>query len=165
MNTEEHIKAVWKWLDENVQVFETPQSVTVSNFQIKTSRFSGSFDVHLDDVKLSERFSFGLGAHGKPDLFFPMFHSPLGAPASYVAIELTPQTTSAIKELLADVLPKMKALGLNRETGELIFHTTHTDFDRVIDKVGYEPHIGRVTASDFSKTRSLGHTLGGGTVA
>ena len=150
MERDEHIQAVNKWLDDNVLVCETPTAVDISDFQLRPDSFSGSFQVALDGVKLSDRFSFGLGGNGKPDLFFPMFHSPLGAPASYAAVELTSETALAIKRLLESALPKMKALGYNRATGEMVFRTTHSDSARIVDKAAYEECMKQISQKEFS---------------
>ena len=147
---QDHIKQVQQWLDKNVKVFATPDSVTLSAFRVESGRYSGSFDVCLDGVRVPERFRFGLGSNGKPEVYFPMFHSPLGAPASYAAVELTGETGKAIKDVLTSTLPKMKPLGLNPETGELVLHTTHSESDRILDMAHYTGTMERISHKDFS---------------
>ena len=155
LDTREHVKKVQEWLEENVESFPTPGTVTLSAFQIDADRYSGSFFVSLDGNKIPDRFRFGLGSNGKPELFFPMFHSPLGAPASYAAVELTYKTETAIKNLLTEILPKMKPLGLNRGTGEMVLATTHSDSDRIVNKEEYDLIMARISKSDFSASCSI----------
>ena len=112
-----HIEEVRAWLDENVQVFTEPQSVTLSDFVVDWNEFIGDFRVFLDSVELPAKLRFGLNASGKTDFYLPMFHSPLGAPASYAAIELTPKTLEAIKQGLHKTIPHVLGSGINKETG------------------------------------------------
>lgn len=149
MNTQEHIRKVQDWLDENVRVYETPETVTVCEFVRKLGAYSGSFHLRLDDVALAESFSFGLGNDGRPELFFPVFHSPLGAPASYSAVRLTQETVASTENLLGAILPKMKPLGLNRETDEMVFATTHSELDRVVVMSEYKAAMARIFDPDF----------------
>jgi len=150
MSRDDHLQAVQKWLRDNVLAYETPTAVEVSDFQLGANGFSGSFQVTLDGKKLPVPFSFGLGDNGKPALHFPMFCSPLGAPASYEAVELTDETTLAIERLLRFILPKMKPLGYDRETGELIVLTTHSTLDRIVNRAEYDECMRRVSGKEFS---------------
>ena len=79
-----HIEKVRQWLREHVQVFSDLHSVTLSDFTVNWDEFS----VTLDDTAISDKFSFFLEASGKTTFYPPMFHSPLGAPASYAAVEV-----------------------------------------------------------------------------
>ena len=47
-----HLKRVKEWLDENVQVFPEPKSVTLFDFTViwKKNDIRGSFKVSLDGV-------------------------------------------------------------------------------------------------------------------
>ena len=112
-----HIEEVRAWLDENVQVFTEPQSVTLSDFVVDWNEFSGDFRVSLDSSELPDKLHFGLNASGKTDFYLPMFHSPLGAPASYAAIELTPKTLEAIRQGLHSTIPHVMGVGTTSETG------------------------------------------------
>lgn len=150
MNSKKHIQAVQSWLDENVVVYATPKAIEISGFQLGPNTYRGSFQVALDGVNIPEQFSFGLGSNGKPELYIPMFHSPLGAPASYARVELGDETVLAIKNLLASVLPEMKSLGFNRNTGEMIFRTTHSDSDRIVNQAAYEECMGHISRHEFS---------------
>jgi hypothetical protein len=54
----------------------------------------------------------------------PLFHSPLGAPASYAAIELTTNTQSAVTAAVRSLLPRLMPLGINPKTKEWITTST-----------------------------------------
>jgi hypothetical protein len=70
----------------------------------------------------------------------PMFHSPLGAPASYAAIDLDERTNKAILRALEQVFPRVRAFGW------------HKDLDLIID--GFSPFEERVIDQlDFEKMR------------
>jgi hypothetical protein len=119
-----HIKEVRQWLEENVQVFPEPEKVTLSEFSVNWEEFSGEFRVAFDSVVLSEKLRFGLELSGKTRFYLPMFHSPLGAPASYGAIDISEKTHAAILKGLHQTIPKIKGAGIDRDTGrEIAFYT------------------------------------------
>ena len=94
------------------------------DFDIDWEKFSGDFQVSFDNLLLKERINFGLEASGKTKFYYPMFHSPLGAPASYGAIEMSHKTEEAIIKGLHETLPRLMGAGRNRETGhEITYHT------------------------------------------
>jgi len=125
---EKHLEEVSAWLEENIKVYLEPNTVTLSSFQVDWSNFSGEFKVAFDNVVLPEDFRFGLEASGKTMFYMPMFHSPLGAPASYAAIEITENTKTAIMSGLRKTFPRLKGAGLDKETGrEITFHTHPAD--------------------------------------
>lgn len=49
-----------------------------------------------------------------------MFHSPLGAPASYTAVEITSATQQAILKCLYETFPRLKHVGIDKKTGERV---------------------------------------------
>ena len=51
----DQIKEVEGWLSENVRVFDEPNTVTLSQFDIDWHRFSGSFCLSLDETVIEER--------------------------------------------------------------------------------------------------------------
>ena len=107
---------VSKFLTEHVAVYSTPIEISISQIKVAWSEpgISGTFALALDGVELKELLRFSIGLNGKPDIFLPMFHSPCGVPCSYPAVELTKQTSKAVRELLASFFPKIKPCnGLN----------------------------------------------------
>lgn len=158
MSTEEEPHRIEAWLEANVRTYPTPESVTLSGFDVDIEEYQGSFDVTLDENTIPDRFSFGLAANGMPELFLPIVSSPLGVPASYATVELTDETLAAIKQLLASTLPRMRPFGLNRETGELVLFTTHGPLHRILDEDEYRSRMAHVRRSGFSITTQLRET-------
>jgi len=115
-----HIEKVRQWLREHVQVFSDSHSVTLSEFDVDWNEFRGEFCVSLDDTTISDKFSFFLEGSGKTTFHPPMFHSPLGAPASYAAVDISPETNKAIMQGLHETIPKLRGAGINKETGQEI---------------------------------------------
>ena len=87
MDRSEHVKKVHEWVETNKQRFPTPKSMVIDEIEFEWKHFSGSFLLKLDDTKIEERFSFSLGIEGKYGYCVPIFGSPLGAPASFAAVE------------------------------------------------------------------------------
>lgn len=147
-DSKEHIQQVRQWLEENVQLYFTPKKVTLHSFEVDWDELSGSFRVLLDDNDLPHRFSFEIDTSGKAEFFLPMFHSPLGAPASYGAINLSESTSKAILEGLREAIPKVRGCGRNRETGLEITNCTPIN-DRVIDHEEFDLAKKRVESPNY----------------
>lgn len=157
MSTEERIEQVSRWLSENTKSFATPTEIVLSDCEIDKVRYSGTFSVSLDSVTIKRRFAFGLDHNGKPRVYTPTFHSPLGAPASYPAVVLTEETLSKISELLSSILPIMKAIGLDKETGEWVLNTTHDVPERIIDREVYEQKMAVASERGFKAAFKFTH--------
>ena len=61
----------------------------------------------------------------------------------------------AIDRALRSVLPRLKALGLDPETGEEITRMTHDVLDRVVDYDVYRDAVRRLTTSGFHVTENV----------
>lgn len=129
---EDHIKAVAAWLDENVETPSTPRVLTIHDIQInRLDEPRGSFTARLDGTEFPG-CTFMTQQNGHFGFCPPMYCSPLGAPASYAAVEFTADTIQAMLNALHSVVPPVKSLGIDREDGGLI--TMHTPFeDRIRD--------------------------------
>nr|PZN78376.1 MAG: hypothetical protein DIU57_15895 [Pseudomonadota bacterium] len=135
-----------QWLGKNVLVYPTPLIVTLRHFNVDWTTFSGSFEIVLDDVVVQERVDFSLGITGKPDIQLPMFHSPMFVPASFVAIEFSNATYLAVQRALELALPKMKPLGRDPITGEVIDSNTSL-MERAIDASVFRAMLARIDGS------------------
>ena len=111
------LKELKLWLAENVIDIPAPQEVTLFDFEINWSKWSGDFKVRFDEFECQDTFGLAMEMTGFPKFYFPMFTSPLGVPASYRAIEITSKTHKAISEALRLTFPRLKPLGRNRVTG------------------------------------------------
>jgi len=124
----DHEREVKAWLEENVKVLEEPAVVTLSNFDVNWHQFNGSFNLALDDTAIERRVSFSVEASGKAVFSLPMFHSPLGAPASYSAYEITKKTHQAVNKVLELTIPKLAGTGRHPETKkEITFNSPVKD--------------------------------------
>ena len=86
------LKELKLWLAENVIDIPAPQEVTLFDFEINWSKWSGDFKVRFDEFECQDTFGLAMEMTGFPKFYFPMFTSPLGVPASYRAIEITYQS-------------------------------------------------------------------------
>lgn len=118
---EEHLRQVEEWLDANVTVFRDVATVRMHSFAIDWEELKGAFSVSIDGIDYDEPLRFScLTVTGKPEIYLPMFHSPLGAPASYAAVELPKEVHERLVLTLQELLPSVKPLGLDKETGEIL---------------------------------------------
>lgn len=131
--SDEHLEEVSQWLGENVASYPTPRAVTLSDFEIDWKQMSGRFYVSLDGQRIEDPFRLSLGQNGWVQFHPPMFTSPLGAPASYRAIELTDDTYAAITSALRSIFPRMKPMGMDAATGALISQRTPIG-ERIVDR-------------------------------
>lgn len=150
--SQESIRA---WLDINVQAFATPEQLTLFNFVVDWQKISGTFQIKLDAFALAESFSFAIDQSGKANFYLPMFHSPLGVPASYASVKFTDETSCAILKGLRSVLPKVRGLGMDLSTGLEITYSTPIQ-DRIIDKDVFDAAKLNLLRSDFNVTIKLG---------
>jgi len=111
------LKELQVWLAENATEIPEPQEVTLFDFEMNWSKWSGKFKVRFDEFECQDTFGLEMEMTGFPKFYFPMFTSPLGVPASYRAIEITSNTHKAVSEALRLTFPKLKPLGRNRVTG------------------------------------------------
>ena len=140
-HSKSHLERVREWLKENVVTPATPHQVTVSDIRFDWKRLRGSFVVALDNLVFQKRFSVWMEITGKPTFSPPMFHSPLGAPASYAAIDLDEKTNKAILKALEQVFPRVRAFGW------------HKDLDLIID--GFSPFEERIIdPPEFERMRA-----------
>ena len=117
-------KQLGEWLQENVVEIPEPQEVTLYNFEINWSDWSGVFKVKFDDFEIEDTFDFCMEITGYPKFSVPIFGSPLGVPASFGAVVITPNTEKAINAGLRRTFPRFKPLGINRKTGiEIVYHS------------------------------------------
>ena len=147
----EHMAEVSRWLEENVISYPTPKTVTLSEFSVNWTEMSGSFVLTLDDNRIEGRFRLSLAQNGWVQYRLPMFTSPLGAPATYGAVELTDDTAKSVTMALRSIFPRLKPMGIDASTGAFIGQRTPLA-DRVVDLGIFNAAISRVDAMGFSLT-------------
>ena len=82
------------------------------------NRRQGDCVVAFDDEPIADRLGFEYGADGRLEWGLPMFHSPLGVPASFEAYFLSRPARSAIAAALQSVFPQIRGLGLHLRAGD-----------------------------------------------
>lgn len=147
----EHLKEVSRWLDKNVASYPTPRAFTLSDFEVDWEQMSGSFYVCLDGKHIEDPFRLSLGQNGWVQFHLPMYTSPLGAPASYRAVDLTVDTLETLTKALRSIFPRLKPMGKDKDSGAFIGQQTAIA-DRVVDLDIFAAAIGRVDAMGFSLT-------------
>lgn len=146
---EEHIKAINAWLDEHVQKFAPKTSITLHSFEIDWEELRGSFSVRFDDQECSDRFSFSCTTiTGWAEVYYPVFHSPLGAPASYGAVDISKEGDQALKQAIKELFPKLKPLGPDKESGQQIWPQSPAAM-RVVNVDEWEPVKAKLREPGF----------------
>lgn len=128
---------VHAWLAKNVVAPETPKTVTVSRIRFDWKKRSGTFKLSLDNLVFQEDFDLGIEITGRPTFYVPMFHSPLGVPASYAAIELDQKTEAAVRTALMQVFPRLRAYGLHKDL-DLIIDAMSPFEEQIIDQAEFK---------------------------
>lgn len=114
----DHIQAVMEWLQKNVRFYPTPSSITLRQIRLDRKELKGEALLVIGDALPGEELSLRLSETGWLTFSPPLFHSPLGAPATYGAIELAKSTEEAVDAAVRSLLPRLLPLGLNRKTGD-----------------------------------------------
>lgn len=152
----QHIEKVRAWLKEHVLVYADVSAVTLHDFNIPDGSHSGTFKVSFGSEDCPQDFSFSIGGlqNGKVHYCCPIYHSPLGAPASYGAVEYPRNVGSAIENALNNIFPSIKPLGLDPETGEVTTMMSRW-VDRVRDHEAMNAALDRAKAPGFEFTQPV----------
>ena len=150
----EKIEKLRNWLRGHVVSPSTPKVVVLSNIDFDWKELSGSFNVTLDNLRLISGFRFSVDISGKYQISPPMYVSPMGVPASYPSIELTEETTNEITKLINDFFPKVKPLGIDKETGVFIYRNVPMS-DRVVDREELNWVVDELSTEGFKMRGTL----------
>jgi hypothetical protein len=145
LGSKEHVQAVMEWVEAHERRIPPSSSVTLHAFSVDWSTFSGSFMVLFGETKCRERLSFGPSMSGRPEFYLPMFMSPLGAPASYDAIEISSEAEIAIIHGLRAAIPSLKPYGIDSESRTII--GAHTPLNQRIISLE-ELNLAKVRLAD-----------------
>ena len=150
----EKIEKLRNWLRGHVVSPSTPKVVVLSNIDFDWKELSGSFNLTLDNLRLISGFRFSVDISGKYQISPPMYVSPMGVPASYPSIELTEETTNEITKLINDFFPKVKPLGIDKETGVFIDRNVPMS-DRVVDREELNWVVDELSTEGFKMRGTL----------
>jgi len=115
-----HVKEVHDWVDAHVQIIETADRVTLREFSWEREDARSVNFVLSIEGQGDHRCYFRGGDDGDVHFILPQFHSPLGAPASYPAIELSEAVDLAVRTGLRSLMPRLKPCGTDPVTGEQV---------------------------------------------
>ena len=145
---------IQEWLDANVVTHNQPKNISLSGFEIDWNDLSGSFDLAFDETVLSERIKFSLESNGRMKFWMPMFHSPLGAPASYAAFEMSDSTKDAIDSALYEAFSSFRPMGWNKDIDVIITSSTPM-LERVFDQARFSEIKKVVGSKGYSISRAV----------
>lgn len=146
----DHVAEVHRWVDANKRVYSDIKTIKLMSVQIDRSDFSGSAELILDDRMPPEDLSISLGGDGWLTFSLPMFHSPLGAPASFSAVVLTEAASRAVASVVRGLLPRVLPFGLHPITKQWITQSTPLS-ERVVSHVEFEAAFARIHESTFTQ--------------
>jgi hypothetical protein len=111
-------QAVETWLEENTRSYPPTERVRLSDFEWSNPEiYAGAFMATVSDDGAFERFEFFADGAGKIKIAPPFFTSPLGAPATYIAIDIPDATYKAIERGIRHVVPRLRPFGIDPVTG------------------------------------------------
>ena len=149
----DRLTMVQNWLAENVRVVTHANELTLCDFTYNPKNDSGEFAIRVDGELLDGRWRFWLdGADGWPTVGPPMFTSPLGAPASYTAIELSDELNAAMRAKMREIFPRIAPFGLNRKTGVEFTNLNSRVADRIIDHEAYQNTVAQIESGGLRVT-------------
>ena len=150
----DHIQAVQEWLEKNVRVYPTPSRISLRQIQLDSNTLRGEALLFVGDTLPGEALTLRMGDAGWLTFTSPLFHSPLGAPATYGAIELTDKTTQAVSAAIQGLLPRLLPFGINPKTQEWVTASTPLR-ERIIDAAELNAALERITHPDFEWSQSV----------
>jgi len=121
------------WLEDNVFEVMHPSKLVLYGFKFDWSTFTGSFFMEVEGKPLDYLFELYVELNGLMHFREPIFHSPLGVPASYSAINIDSETKLAISDVVSNFFPKFRAYGFHKDLNKMIDSSSSTG-ERVIDQ-------------------------------
>ena len=149
-----HIQAVQAWLEKNVRVYPTTPRISLRQIQLDFNTLRGEALLFVVDAQPGEALTLRMGDDGWLTFTPPLFHSPLGAPATYGAIELTDKTKQAVAAAVQGLLPRLLPFGINPKTQEWVTASTPLR-ERIIDAAELNAALERITHPDFEWVQSV----------
>jgi len=150
----DHIQAVMEWLEKNVRVYPTPSRISIRQIRLDSNTLRGEALLFVGDALPGEALTLRMGDAGWLTFTPPLFHSPLGAPATYGAIELTDNTTQAVSVAIRGLLPRLLPFGINPKTQEWVTASTPLR-ERIINAAELNAALERITHPNFEWVQSV----------
>ena len=135
--------ALADWLSENVTTYSDIRSIRLHGFVSKEIGIHGNLRIDINGADTGQEFSWSLAeAHGYAHVFYPMFHSPLGVPGSFLMIDFPNDAMDKIKSSLRDTFPRLIPLGINMSI-------SIPEASRIRDVEEFEAAICKISAPSF----------------
>ena len=131
-------KELQDWLKDNIKVYEAVKTIVLHHFVVDWEELDGEFSVTIDGERMEERFSLSLTGTGRVEYGVPIFHSPLGAVASYGAIELSEEISNKILWTLDSIFPKFRAYGIHKDINYFVTQSTPINIRSYDDELLYK---------------------------
>ena len=146
---------VWEWVKENQIHCDPAHSVSIKNIDFDWHDLHGSCTVEFDGVPCQHKLSFSYDVTGRIGYGFPLFHSPLGAAATYDAYDISSEASKALSQAVDSVFPKIRALGLHKDLGVVLHYLNSTGRDRWPSKEIFDKVVERLADPNFEVTVQL----------
>lgn len=148
------LELVRVWLEDNVFCPPTPKEITIYDINFDWENLSGTFRLSLDNLSIAQPFDVSIDIAGQVKYVPPMFFSPLGAPASYAAVDLDSPTTAATERALKLIFPRIRGYGLYESLGLEIYGDSPLE-DRIIDLERFETQRVLIRTPGFRHTERV----------
>ncbi len=142
------LELVKVWLEDNVFCPPTPKEIAIYDVNFDWENLSGTFRLLLDNLAIAKPFDVSIDIAGKVRYVPPMFHSPLGAPASYAAVHLDSATSAATLRALESAFPRIRGYGLYEALGLEIWSDSSLE-DRIIDSDEFKKKSAALQSRHF----------------
>lgn len=141
-------------MEKNVRVYPTPSRIRIRQIRLDSSTLCAEALLFVGDALLGEELTLQMGDAGWLTFTPPLFHSPLGAPAAYGAIELIGNTQQAVTAAVLGLLPRLLPFGINPKTQEWVTASTPLK-ERISDAAELNAALERITHPDFEWVQSV----------
>lgn len=142
------LELVKVWLEDNVFCPPTPKEIIVHSINFDWDTLDGTFRLALDNCEIAEPFEVHIDIAGRVQWTPPMFCSPLGAPATYAAVELDSATSAAVTRALERCFPRLRGYGIYPDLG-LEIYSDNPLKDRIIDSQLFEKMRKQYASKQF----------------
>jgi len=99
----EHARQVNKWVDAKKVSYPDGSSIDFVTFEFDPESGKGQFTLSFNGEECPYDYSFQARLHSL-DIYHPMFSSPMGAPASYSAVEISAEMIALIRKKVTERL-------------------------------------------------------------
>ena len=138
-----HVAAVHAWVEANTRRYANVAEVRLTDFKWNEGRaLDVDFTAEFLPGGRQERLAAYADGAGQIWISAPMFVSPMGAPASFPAVEFDAATGKALLAGVRAVIPPLAPFGIDPKTGRHLDASTPLN-GRMPDLAGVRKRLGR----------------------